>query len=467
MSVKSRLEQVWKQYPDPRVWYWTRWFFGLPRRKFDGLNRSSRTLLDLPDEPLTSPKRLRSGEFNSPWFQLDLFPFTDSVAANEVSKEEGLPKVVGDDGEVLEIYDRSINWEAIEHWAYTRLTAYEDRVIGEWNWPEWEGVPEFTREHEKLVPWLARNINRLLKKPNLAIEEGLVPSLPSGAAIPTRVPMGALTNHRLMVSASETIPFWSPATLGFLTLISAVRIQHLLDWISFDSNHAEGAGRPDLNKYHFLEAMAAANEAHQRMAALTKAKRLGPAEHGLHVYKIEEHKGASWDLYHLDTWPAYQEESDKMGHCIGLSKHYFKNFEAGAQRAFSIRREKVPFVTFNLKRQGTRVSDLTERQVEEFRRSGKVSFEEQVWELEQLKLYHDAQIGDSYIHDGDIDVHPMWARGGSETVLDYTDLCHMVGFIMKDLQVEDFMDHPDMSWCRGQSFLGWDEEDDAEWEDDE
>ena len=490
MSVKRRLEAVWKQYPDPRVWYWTRWFFGNRERRFTNMGSSRRWIeLNGPNYiEAAVKKRDRSGKFSKTWTLLDLFPYTDSglVRADERAK------ATGDVHAHLEAFTDSptIDWEAIHRNGYRDVRAQSSqmfwRVQGWMIEARWDSI---SPEYAKLVPWLARNINRYLKKPHLAVEEGLRPlmkdaGLASNAdpdvALKSKTFRGTLTgvNIRMDNGVASSGMDWDARTFAFLCLIGLVDLHYIKDWIEFDANHPQESGRPDMNDYDFVEAMAEARKSHDYMQELARTKRFGPAKLGKEVIQIEDAGGDVWSLVHLDSREAYKEESEKMGHCIGLSTGYWKQAKAGTMKAFSLRLGGKSYVTLNL---------------EDTNPHGFPGGSGNSWHVEQVKLYGNSLIGEDWIHhrydDGTVvEMHPLSETresGDEEPVTDYRTLCALVDEVVAFLGVDmnHYANHVpgDLEWCAedamdefGEDFFrgsGLDpedralEDDDYDWED--
>jgi len=485
-KLLRKLGAIWKQYPDPRVWYWTAMLVYHPQQFLRKTRRGYGAFeLQRVDKALPAFKRVRGatgrpvdGRRSTTFGGLDLIPFHDSKILTRDSSEihwsaikEALEQPVvlaeesihpilmslrreeecltceapgcglEDDEEPCELCWEASNKEAKKLYkaadkAINRLepSFYRRGILR----PARYEAPTFWI---KMVPWVARHINAMLKG---RFEE--IPRVVRGRGRAWTLEEVAAHNTRGdMVPASKL-----PAPLGafgkkFLSRLSPYLLRRagvqIEDALEFD--------RVDVNSMTGLVGLATwAELAHLRLADKLAKKALGPYTKGYPTVSFVQ-EGKQFTLFLLDTKEAYKEESEKMSHCIGLSSGYWKRAQKGEMIAYSLRDEERPYLTFNF-----------------VQTEGQVS-----WALEQCKGFGDALIGQKDAVQMELsgrvaDVgrnHPFGPtvdhnapmsralrKSSHKPVISENGFCQLVKAVFDFVGATGYDTHYDVAWCRGE-----------------
>jgi flagellar biosynthesis/type III secretory pathway protein FliH len=156
-----------------------------------------------------------------------------------------------------------------------------------------------------LVPWIAREVARVVKSSRAAVQQ-------------TRGRRRATATPDPMIEALSDM---------------RRKIPRIADWVN--------GARPNITAFTVDQAHEASDTWHQEMErertrdaerAIEKAHKQG----GRLAYRFPD----GWTVNELYTLAHLQDESDRLHHCVGVSRHYWDGIARGEWKIFSMRDEK-------------------------------------------------------------------------------------------------------------------------------
>jgi len=184
--------------------------------------------------------------------------------------------------------------------------------------PVWKIDFKRQTKYERLVPWVAKLMARVLRDARRNRLEAQDPH--------------ALRNYERDSERYEVeLPENTQKILQWQDYYSQ-HIDPVADWYEYETSEARRRNRPiqDIMPMSWDEAIAAEETWHGEISRLMAQRNKVPADPAFDLSQ-------GWTLQKLTAWEHFQGESAVLGHCIGIGPGYFREHQQGESAFYSIR----------------------------------------------------------------------------------------------------------------------------------